>query len=77
VLTSAFSIQAQPIDVLFDLSASHSFISVKLVETLRLVPTCKPPQLSVILPNRKTVKCKELYEDFSLRMYEHVFLMGL
>jgi len=31
--------QAQPINVLFDSGATHFFISVKLVETLGLVPT--------------------------------------
>jgi len=39
VVTGTFSIQAQPVDVLFDSSVMHSFISVKLVETLELVPT--------------------------------------
>jgi len=34
LMTITFSIQAQLIDVLFDSTAVHSFISVKLVETL-------------------------------------------
>ena len=61
VVTGTFSIQAQPVDVLFDSDAIHSFIYVKLVETLGLVPTHIPPLLSVFLPGGKTVKCEELY----------------
>jgi len=34
VMIGTFSIQAQQMDILFDLGATHSFISVKLVETL-------------------------------------------
>ena len=34
VVTGTFSIQAQPVDVLFDSGATHSFISIKLVQTL-------------------------------------------
>ena len=63
VITCTFSIQAQLVDVLFDSGAMHSFISVKLVETLGLVPTCKSSLLSVILLDGKTVWCEELYED--------------
>jgi len=74
IVTGTFSIQTQAVDVLFDLGAMHSFIFVKLVETLGLVPTHKPSLLSVILPNGKTVRCEELYEDFPIRMYEHEFL---
>ena len=74
MVMSTFSIQAQPVDALFDSGATHSFISVKLVETLGLVPTRKPFLLFVILPHRKTVRCEELYEDFPIRMYEHEFL---
>ena len=39
VVIVTFSIQAQPVDILFDSGATHSFISVKLVETLGLVLT--------------------------------------
>jgi len=49
----------------------YSFISVKVVETLRLVPTRKSSLLPMILPDGKTVICEELYEDCSIRMYEH------
>ena len=63
MVTCTFSIQAQLIDVLFDSSATHSFISVKLVETLGLVPTHIPTLLFVTLHDGKTVKCDELYED--------------
>jgi len=77
VVTSTFSIQAQPVDVLFDSGATHSFISVKLVETLGLVSTHKSSLLSVILFNGKTVMCEELYEDCPIRMYKHEFLADL
>ena len=61
VVTSTFSIPAQPVDVLFDSGATHSFISIKLVETLGLVPTCKSSLLFVIVQGGKIVRCKELY----------------
>jgi len=41
VVTGTFSIRTQPVEVLFDLGATHSFISVKLIETFELVPTRK------------------------------------
>ena len=31
----------------------------------------------MILPDRKTMKCEELYEDCHIRMYEHEFLANL
>jgi len=40
VVTGTFSIQAKLVDVLFDSGITHSFISIKLVETLGPVPTC-------------------------------------
>ena len=52
-MTGTFSIQAQPVDVLFDSDATHSFISVKLVQILGLVPTRKPSLLSMILSDRR------------------------
>jgi len=55
----------------------RSFISVQLVETLRLVPTHKSSLLSIIFPDEKTVSCEELYENYPIRMYEHVFLADL
>ena len=51
VITGTFSIQVQPVDISFDWGTMHSFIYVKLVEALGLVPTRSPLQLSVILPN--------------------------
>ena len=77
MVTGIFSIQAQPIDVLFDSSVMHSFISVKLVETLGLVSFHRAPILFVIFSDRKTVKCDELCEDCHIQMYEHQFLANL
>jgi len=73
VVTGTFSAQAQLIDTLFDSSPVHSFISVELVEKLWLVPTHRPPLLSLTLPDGKIMKCDELYEDFPITMYEHEF----
>jgi len=77
VVTGIFFVQAQLVHVLFDSGATHSFIYVKLVETLGLVPTHKPSLLSMILPDGKTVRCEELYEDCPIRMYEHEFLADI
>jgi len=62
---------------LLNLSATHSFISVKLVETLGLIPTQKSSLLFVIVLDRKTVTCEELYEGCPIRMYECEFLADL
>ena len=43
IVMGTFSIQAQPVDILFDLGVMHSFISIKLVKALGLVPTRRPP----------------------------------
>jgi len=77
VMTGTFSFLTQPVDVLFDSGAIHSFISVKLVETLGLISIHKSSLLSVILPDRKTFTCEELYECFPIRMYECEFLADL
>jgi len=62
---------------LFDSGAIHSFISVRLVESLGLVPTRKSSLLYVILPDGKTVTCEELYEDCPHRMCEYECLANL
>jgi len=77
VMTGTFSLLIQLVDVLFDSSATHSFISIRLVETLGLTPTRRSSLLSVTLPGGKTVSCEELYEGFPLRMYECEFLADL
>jgi len=77
VVTGTFSLLTQAVDVLFDSGATHSFISVKVVETLGRTPTRKSSLLSVILPYGKTVTCKELYEGCPIRMYGCEFLVNL
>jgi len=77
VMTGTFCTQIQPVDILFDSNVMHSFISAKLVETLRLVLTRKSSLLSVILPDGNVVRCEELYEDCPIRIYEHEFLANL
>jgi len=42
VVTGTFSIHDRPIDVLFDLGATYSFMSAKLVEALGLNPISGP-----------------------------------
>ena len=49
VVTGTFFLLTQPVDILFDSGTMHSFISVKLVETLGLILTRKRSLLSVIL----------------------------
>jgi len=77
IVTGTFSMQAQLVDVLSDSDATHSFISVQLVETLGLVPTRKSSLLYMILSDGKTIRCQELYENFPIRRYEHEFLANL
>ena len=77
VVTGTFFLLAQPVDVLFDSGATHSFIFIKSVETLGLIPTRKSSLLSVILLDGKTVKCEELFEDCPIQIYEHEFLANL
>jgi len=61
----------------FYLGATHSFNSVKLVETLGLTPTCKSSLLPMTLSYGKTVMCKELYEGYPIGMHECEFLADL
>ena len=77
VVTGTFPFFTQSVDILFDSGATHSFISAKLVETLGLDPTQKSSLLTVMLPNGKTVACKELYEDYPMKMYECEFPANL
>jgi len=46
-------------------------------QLIGLVLTCRPPLLSIVLPDGKAVKCDELYEDCHIRIYEHEFLADL
>jgi len=61
IVTGNFSIQTHPIEVLFDSDATHSFISVRLVDTLGLVSTSKhsPPPTTFL--NVKVVSCVRIY----------------
>jgi len=77
VVTGTFSLLTQLVDVLFDSGATHSFIYVRLVETLGLTPTRRSSLLSMTLPDGKTVSCEELYEGCPLRMNECEFLTDL
>ena len=77
VVMGTFSLLAQTVDVLFDSGATHSFISVKLVETLELNLPQKSSLLSVVLPDRKAVLCEELYEGCPIKMYECEFVADL
>ena len=61
VVKGTFSLLIQPVDVLFDSCAMHSFISVKLVKTLGLILTRKSSFLSVTLLDGKTVTCEEIH----------------
>ena len=53
MVTDNFSIRTHPIKVLFASSATHSFISTGLVETLRLILTSRHFLLSISLPDGK------------------------
>jgi len=77
VVTGTFSLLTQLVDVFLDSGATHSFISVRLVETLRLTPTRRSSLLSVTLPDGKTVSCEERYEGCPFRMYECELLADL
>jgi len=76
-VTGTFSLLTQLVNVLFDSGATHSFISVKLVQTSGLTPTRKSSSLFVTLPDGKTVSCEELYEGCPLRIYECELLADL
>jgi len=77
VVTVTFSLLTQLVDVLFDSGATHSFICVRLVETLGLTLTRRSSLLSMALPDGKIVTCEELYEGCPLRMYECKFVADL
>jgi len=77
VVMGTFSLLIQPVDILFHSGATHSFISVKLIETLGLIPTCKSSLPSVIIPDGKTVISEELYEGCPIIIYEYEFMADL
>ena len=77
VVMGTFFLLTQLVDVLFDSGATHSFISVRLVEPLGLTPLRRSSLLYVTLPDGKTVSCEELYEGCPLRIYECEFLADL
>jgi len=77
VVTDTFTFLTQSVDVLFNSGATHSFISARLIESLGLDPTQKSSLLTVMLPNRKTASCDELYEGYHVKMYECEFPANL
>ena len=66
VVTSNFSIKTHPIEVLFDSSVTHLFISTKLVDMLQLALTPKQSLLNIALPDGKVVNCQELFLDWPI-----------
>jgi len=53
VVTGTFSVKIHPVKVFFNLGATYSFVSTKLVETLRLVQTSKDSLLPIAVSDGK------------------------
>jgi len=64
MLTDNFSIRTHPLKVLFASSATHSFISTRLVETLRLILTSRHSLLLISLPDGKGGKLSGFMHRF-------------
>jgi len=71
IVTGTFSLLTQPVDALFDLGATHSFISTKLVKILGLIRTHKSPLLSMTLPDGKLGRVRN-YTRVALLEYRNV-----
>ena len=77
MVTGTFSLLTQSVNIMFDSGATHSFISVKLAETLVLHLTQQSSLLFVMLSYGKTVSYEELYEGCPIKMYECEFPANL
>jgi len=77
VVTDTFSIKTHHVKVLFDFGVVNSFISAKLVEALGLALVSKNSLLPIALPDRKIVRCEELFMDCPIRTNRHEFLADL
>ena len=77
VLIGNFTINTYPVEVLFDSSAMHSFISDRLVSKMQETLMSKHSMLSVALPDGKMVNCQELFIDYPILTHNHEFLADL
>jgi len=77
VVTSTFFIKTQPIDVLCDSSATHSFTFAKLLRTLRLILIFEHSLLPIALPCGKTLSYDELFIDYPIYINSNEFLADL
>ena len=57
MVTGNFSIRTHPVEVLFNLGATHSFISARLLK----IATSTYSLLNIALPDGKVVSYRELF----------------
>jgi len=69
--------RTHPVEVLFNSGTTHSFISARLVKTLRLVSTSRHSQLNIALANEKVANYLELFIDCLILIHGHDFLADL
>ena len=77
VMTGNFSIRTHLVGVLFDSVATHSFISARLVDTLRIALTSRHFLLSITLLDGKVVRCQELFTYCPILIHSQDFLADL
>ena len=61
IVIGIFSMKTHPIEVLFDSSATHSFIFDGLIEILGLALVPKYSIICIGLSNKKAISCEELF----------------
>jgi len=77
VMTGNFIIKIYLAEVLFDFSATYSFISNRLVSKMQKTLMSRHSILSIALSDRKMVNCQELFIDYPILIHIHEFLADL
>lgn len=69
--------KAHPVKVLFGSSATHSFISTRLIEALGSSPTPKHFLICIVVLDGKVVSYEELFMGCPIQINSHEFLADL
>ncbi|XP_021724897.1 uncharacterized protein LOC110692205 [Chenopodium quinoa] len=78
VITGTFSINFIPVKVLFDSSATFSFISKDIVSKLsNCLKTVDEVDLPIVIPMGRVVKCNKTFKDVPLEIKGKMFLSDL
>lgn len=77
VISGNFLVCNNLANVLFDIGASHSFISDKFAREMQNKPCAEPISMSISMPNEDSVSCKWVLRDCTIQIADSELLANL